>query len=42
VLLITGNGLKDIQSAMKSVGKPHLITPTMDDLKKLMADNKLA
>lgn len=41
VLLVTGNGLKDIQSAMKSVGKPYLINPEIEELKKLMADNKL-
>jgi len=41
VLLITGNGLKDIQSAMKSVGKPYIIKPDMTELKKLLADNKL-
>lgn len=42
VLLISGNGLKDIQSAMKSVGKPYLIKPDLAELKKLVADNKLA
>jgi threonine synthase len=41
VLLITGNGLKDTQSAMKSVGKPFVIKPEMGELKKLLADNKL-
>ncbi|HNW44756.1 MAG TPA: pyridoxal-phosphate dependent enzyme, partial [Elusimicrobiales bacterium] len=42
VLLITGNGLKDIQSAMQSVGKPYLISPDINELKKLVSDNKLA
>lgn len=42
VLLITGNGLKDVQSAMKSVGKPYVINPDIGELKKLVADNKLA
>jgi len=42
VLLITGNGLKDVQSAMKSVGKPYIINPDLGELKKLMSDNKLA
>ncbi|OGS12256.1 MAG: threonine synthase [Elusimicrobia bacterium RIFOXYA2_FULL_58_8] len=42
VLLISGNGLKDVQSAMKSVGKPFLISPDINELKKLVADNKLA
>ncbi|MDD2772709.1 MAG: threonine synthase [Elusimicrobiales bacterium] len=39
-LVITGNGLKDIESAMKSVGKPHLIKPDMEELKKLAAELK--
>ncbi len=42
VLLISGNGLKDIQSAMKSVGKPYIISPDIGELKKLVSDNKLA
>jgi threonine synthase len=41
VLLISGNGLKDIQSAMKSVGKPYVINPDLEELKKLVTDNKL-
>ncbi|MCM2267030.1 MAG: threonine synthase [Elusimicrobiales bacterium] len=41
VLLISGNGLKDIQSAMKSVGKPYVIKPDLAELKKLVADNRL-
>ena len=36
VLLVTGNGLKDVQSAMKSVGKPYSIRPSLEDLKKLV------
>jgi len=42
VLLITGNGLKDIQSAMQSVGKPYVINPDMAELRELIADNDLA
>ena len=42
VLLISGNGLKDVQSAMKSVGKPYLIKPEINELKKLVSDNNLA
>jgi threonine synthase len=38
VLLISGNGLKDVQSAMKSVGKPFLISPDLAELKKLAAE----
>ncbi len=41
VVLITGNGLKDINSAMKSVGRPHLINPSLEELKKLVADRKI-
>lgn len=41
VLLITGNGLKDIQSAMKSVSKPFIIKPDINSLKKLLSDNKI-
>jgi len=37
VVLATGSGLKDIASAMKSVGEPHLIEPTMDSLRRQMA-----
>jgi len=41
VVLISGNGLKDVQSAMKSVGKPFIIKPDLSELKKLVSDNKL-
>lgn len=41
VILITGNGLKDIESAMKSVGRPYLINPNMDELKKLVTEKKI-
>ena len=36
VVLVTGNGLKDVKSAIQATGKPHLIDPNMDDLKRLM------
>jgi len=36
VVLATGNGLKDVASAIKATGKPHLIEPTMEDLRQLM------
>ncbi|NLO90950.1 MAG: threonine synthase [Elusimicrobia bacterium] len=42
VLLVTGNGLKDINSAMKSVGAPHLIKPALSELKKLVSQQKIA
>jgi threonine synthase len=36
VVLVTGNGLKDVGSAIKATGKPHLIDPTVADLQALM------
>ncbi|MGB9593554.1 MAG: threonine synthase [Anaerolineae bacterium] len=36
VVLVTGNGLKDVASAIKATGKPHLIDPTVGDLEALM------
>ena len=41
VALITGNGLKDVASAMKAVGKPHLIAPEAGELKKLVREQKI-
>ena len=38
VVVITGNGLKDINSAMRSVvGKPYQIKPDIEELRKLVA-----
>lgn len=37
VLLITGSGLKDIDSAMKSAGKPLEIIPDIKELEKLVS-----
>jgi len=37
VVLVTGNGLKDVASAIKATGQPHLIEPTMEALRQLMA-----
>ena len=42
VTLITGNGLKDVASAMKAVGQPHLIEPKIDDLRQLVSRLHLA
>jgi threonine synthase len=42
VVIITGNGLKDINSAMRSVGTPYRIKPDIEELKKLVAAEKLA
>jgi len=36
VVVVTGNGLKDVASAIKATGQAHLIEPTMDDLRQLM------
>ena len=36
VVVVTGNGLKDVASAIKATGQPHLIEPTMEDLRRLM------
>ncbi|PKL02157.1 MAG: threonine synthase, partial [Synergistetes bacterium HGW-Synergistetes-2] len=30
-VVVTGNGLKDIESARKSVGAPMLVEPTIED-----------
>ncbi len=37
VVLATGSGLKDVASAMKSVGKPHTIRPELGELSRLAA-----
>jgi len=37
VVLVTGNGLKDVQSAIQAAGKPYIIEPTMEALRELMA-----
>ncbi len=39
VVLVTGNGLKDVASALKSVGevgtRPHRVTPDLEDVKRV-------
>ena len=35
VVLITGNGLKDVRSAIKAAGQAHRIEPTLDQVKEL-------
>jgi threonine synthase len=37
VVLATGSGLKDIATAMKSVGKPALVAPDLADVRRVMA-----
>ncbi|HBL16097.1 MAG TPA: threonine synthase [Elusimicrobia bacterium] len=36
VVLVTGNGLKDVASAQKAVGKPHFVEPELGALKRLV------
>jgi threonine synthase len=36
VVLLTGNGLKDIKSAAKTVSKPYSVRPNFNDFKKLI------
>jgi len=35
VVLVTGNGLKDVDSAIRATGQPELIEPTMPALRRL-------
>ncbi|MFA6028319.1 MAG: threonine synthase [Elusimicrobiota bacterium] len=35
-VVVTGNGLKDVASAMKAVGEPHKLAPELSELKKLV------
>jgi len=36
VVLVTGNGLKDVDSAIRATGQPELIEPTMSALRPLI------
>jgi threonine synthase len=36
VILATGNGLKDIQSARRAVGQPHRVKPELADVKRVI------
>ncbi len=36
VILATGNGLKDVQSAMKAVGQPHRVAPDLAEVKRVL------
>jgi threonine synthase len=38
VVLVTGNGLKDIASARRSVEQAHRITPTLDEVKRIVSE----
>ena len=37
VVLITGSGLKDVASAVKAVGRPRHIDPTLEALKECLS-----
>ena len=39
VILATGNGLKDIQSARRAVGQPHRVAPDLADVKRVLQAN---
>ena len=36
VILVTGNGLKDIQAAIRATGEPHLIEPHLDAVRDIV------
>jgi hypothetical protein len=38
-VLSTGSGLKDIATAMKSVGQPSIVAPALADVRRVMADS---
>jgi threonine synthase len=38
VVLATGSGLKDIATAVKSVGQPHTVAPDLRDVRKALAE----
>lgn len=38
VVLATGSGLKDIATAMESVGDPVVVTPDLDDVRRALAE----
>ncbi len=40
VLLVTGNGLKDVRSATRVTGSPDVIDPTLDALQTLVKSNE--
>jgi len=40
VVLVTGNGLKDVGSAIEAAGGPHVIEPTVEALREIIAGLK--
>jgi len=41
VALITGNGLKDVQSARSAAGQPYEIAPDGEALEEILRERKL-
>jgi threonine synthase len=41
IVLVTGNGLKDVGSAIKATGGPHVIEPTVEALRDVVVNLKL-
>ncbi|PIV56876.1 MAG: threonine synthase, partial [Caldiserica bacterium CG02_land_8_20_14_3_00_36_38] len=39
VVLITGNGLKDVESAIRAGGEPLIIDPNIDAVKKALKND---
>jgi threonine synthase len=42
VVLVTGNGLKDVNSAIKATGGPYVIEPSVEALREAVVDLKLS
>jgi len=40
VVLVTGNGLKDTETAIKAAGKPHTIEPTIEAVRAFVSQQK--
>jgi len=40
VVLVTGNGLKDTETAIKAAGKPHTIEPTIEAVRAFLSPQK--
>jgi len=40
VVLATGSGLKDVATAMKSVGAPPIVAPNLADIRRVMAESQ--
>jgi threonine synthase len=40
VVLVTGNGLKDTETAIKAAGTPHLIEPNLGEVREYLASRQ--